>query len=125
MGHDGVLRRRPPDLPVGEPTDFAGKMALTGLPSDQEIFYRVTADVHYTAAHRYSPERATFQHFDPFWEVVSGPLHAEAFGSSEYDPTFGPEVVFAKHPTEEQGLNCRPRWAFSSSARSTSRRRRG
>jgi phosphodiesterase/alkaline phosphatase D-like protein len=32
--------------------------------------------VHYTAAHHYDPGRARFQDFDPFWEFVSGPLHA-------------------------------------------------
>jgi alkaline phosphatase D len=68
----------------------------------------LTADVHYTAAHRYSPERARFQDFDPFWEFVSGPIHAGTFGPNDYDDTFGPEVVFAKHPSEEQGLNLPP-----------------
>ncbi|WP_102106994.1 alkaline phosphatase D family protein [Oceaniglobus roseus] len=62
----------------------------------------LTADVHYTAAHHYSPERAQFQDFEPFWEFVSGPLHAGTFGPSEYDNTFGPEVRFAKHPGEGQ-----------------------
>jgi alkaline phosphatase D len=58
----------------------------------------LTADVHYTAAHRYSPERAVFTEFDPFWEFVSGPLHAGAFGPSELDATFGPEAVFVQAP---------------------------
>ena len=40
----------------------------------------VTADVHYAAAHRYDPARATFTDFDPFWEFVAGPLHAGTFG---------------------------------------------
>lgn len=62
----------------------------------------LTADVHYTAAHHYSPDRAVFQDFDPFWEFVSGPLHAGTFGPSAYDNTFGPEVRFAKHPEEGQ-----------------------
>lgn len=62
----------------------------------------LTADVHYTAAHHYSPDRAVFQDFEPFWEFVSGPLHAGTFGPSEYDNTFGPEVRFAKHPDEGQ-----------------------
>ena len=30
-----------PGLSVGTPSDYTGKMALTGLPSDQDIFYRV------------------------------------------------------------------------------------
>jgi len=29
----------------------------------------LTADVHYTAAHHYSPQRAATTDFDPFWEV--------------------------------------------------------
>jgi alkaline phosphatase D len=57
----------------------------------------LTADVHYTAVHHYSPDRAVFQDFEPFWEFVSGPLHAGTFGPSDYDNTFGPEVRFAKH----------------------------
>ena len=32
--------------------------------------------MHYTAAHYYDPNKAVFQDFDPFWEFVSGPLHA-------------------------------------------------
>jgi alkaline phosphatase D len=63
----------------------------------------VTADVHYTAAHLYSPERASFKDFDPFWEFVSGPLHAGTFGPGVLDKTFGPEVVFSKHPPKGQG----------------------
>ncbi|WP_432496338.1 alkaline phosphatase D family protein [Kineococcus gypseus] len=58
----------------------------------------LTADVHYTAAHRYDPARATFTEFDPFWEFVSGPLHAGAFGPSALDATFGPQVVFQAAP---------------------------
>jgi alkaline phosphatase D len=58
----------------------------------------LTADVHYTAAHHYSPDRAVEQDFHPFWEFVSGPLHAGAFGPSELDPTFGPEAVFVNAP---------------------------
>ncbi|WP_110670075.1 alkaline phosphatase D family protein [Salinicola halophilus] len=61
-----------------------------------------TADVHYTAAHHYAPERAAFKRFKPFWEFVSGPLHAGTFGPSEMDATFGPEVVFHKAPPEGQ-----------------------
>ena len=40
----------------------------------------LTADVHYTAAHYYDPNKAVFQDFEPFWEFVSGPLHAGTFG---------------------------------------------
>lgn len=58
----------------------------------------VTADVHYTAAHHYSPERAQFRDFNPFWEFVSGPLHAGGFGPNGVDNTFGLEVVWKKDP---------------------------
>ena len=58
----------------------------------------LTADVHYAAAHYYNPNKAQFQDFEPFWEFVSGPLHAGTFGPNELDNTFGPEVRFIKAP---------------------------
>lgn len=58
----------------------------------------LTADVHYTAAHHYDPSRAAFSDFDPFWEFVSGPLHAGAFGPNSLDGTFGARQVFAAAP---------------------------
>ncbi|SDE59428.1 alkaline phosphatase D [Paracoccus isoporae] len=62
----------------------------------------LTADVHYTAANHYSPDRAQFQEFAPFWEFVSGPLHAGTFGPGEMDMTFGPSVEFVKAPEPGQ-----------------------
>ncbi|HEX7349939.1 alkaline phosphatase D family protein [Brachybacterium sp.] len=56
----------------------------------------LTGDVHYCAAHHYSPERAAFTDFDPFWEFVAGPINAGSFGPNEMDGTFGPEVDFQK-----------------------------
>ena len=58
----------------------------------------LTADVHYTAAHHYSPDRASSQDFEPFWEFVSGPIHSGTFGPGTLDMTFGPEVRFSKAP---------------------------
>jgi alkaline phosphatase D len=58
----------------------------------------ITADVHYCATHLYEPERAQFTEFSPFHEFVSGPLHAGGFGPNALDNTFGPRVVFTKHP---------------------------
>ncbi len=58
----------------------------------------LTADVHYTAAHHYDPARAAFKDFDPFWEFVSGPMHAGAFGPNALDGTFGPRQVFVAAP---------------------------
>ncbi|WP_163647723.1 alkaline phosphatase D family protein [Modicisalibacter sp. 'Wilcox'] len=62
----------------------------------------LTADVHYTAAHHYAPERAAFRQFAPFWEFVTGPLNAGTYGPNTLDATFGPEVVFSKAPPDGQ-----------------------
>jgi alkaline phosphatase D len=72
----------------------------------------LTADVHYTAAHYYDPNKAAFQGFEPFWEFVSGPIHAGCFPRSELDGTFGPQLVYAKAPTREQGVNQSPATEF-------------
>ncbi|MEQ8699023.1 MAG: alkaline phosphatase D family protein, partial [Bauldia litoralis] len=58
----------------------------------------LTADVHYTAAHYYDPNKARFQDFEPFWEFVSGPIHAGSFGPGAMDNTFGPVVKYSKDP---------------------------
>ena len=68
----------------------------------------LTADVHYTAAHYYDPNRAVFQDFEPFWEFVSGPIHAGTFGPNRLDNTFGPQLRFIKAPSAEQGQNLPP-----------------
>ncbi|CAB4730592.1 MAG: alkaline phosphatase [Actinobacteria bacterium] len=69
----------------------------------------ITADVHYTAAHHYAPERAAYADFDPFWEFVSGPIAAETFATKdgELDLTFGPQVVFSRG--NDTGLRQSPR----------------
>ena len=54
----------------------------------------LTADVHYAASHFYDPNKAKFTEFNPFWEFVSGPLHAGTFGPAALDNTFGPQVRF-------------------------------
>jgi alkaline phosphatase D len=68
----------------------------------------LTADVHYTAAHYYDPNKAAFQDFDPFWEFVSGPIHAGTFGPNDLDGTFGPQLMYINAPTKEQGQNLSP-----------------
>ena len=47
----------------------------------------LTADMHYTAAHYYDPNRAVFSDFEPFWEFVSGPLHAGSVGAGPSSTT--------------------------------------
>ncbi|MET0385950.1 MAG: alkaline phosphatase D family protein [Polyangiales bacterium] len=54
------------------------------------------ADVHYTAAHYFDPNKAKFPDFDPFWEFVSGPLNAGTFGPNDPDGTFGMQVVYQR-----------------------------
>ncbi|MEV0285913.1 MULTISPECIES: alkaline phosphatase D family protein [unclassified Kribbella] len=80
------------ELEIAELLAYAKRNRITGM-------VWVTGDVHYTAAHHYDPSRAKFTDFDPFWEFVSGPLNA-AVGveprPNPVDPTFGPQVVFAK-----------------------------
>ena len=68
----------------------------------------LTADVHYTAAHYYDPNKAQFQDFEPFWEFVSGPIHAGTFGPNDLDNTFGPQIRYMKAPSKEQGQNLPP-----------------
>jgi alkaline phosphatase D len=85
--------------PLGRETEMAH--LLRGL-RDRRVRNVVwlAADVHYTSAHHYSPERAAFTEFDEFWEFVSGPLNAGAFTPAALDPTFGPEQVFVHAPAD-------------------------
>ena len=86
-----------PGAPLGRELEIADLLRYFKTEKIRNTVW-LTADVHYTAAHEYRPERAQFTDFDPFWEFVSGPLNAGAFGPSVLDPTFGIEVKFAKHP---------------------------
>ena len=86
-----------PGAPLGRELDIAPVLSFLKAEGIRNHVW-LTADVHYTAAHHYSPERAAFTDFDPFWEFVSGPLNAGAFGPNTLDPTFGPEAVFVDAP---------------------------
>jgi phosphodiesterase/alkaline phosphatase D-like protein len=79
--------------------DFRGAFAYN-LLDDNAIggIVLLTADVHYTSAHHYDPARAAIGDFTPFWEFVSGPLNAGAFGPNALDTTFGPQTVFSAAP---------------------------
>ena len=68
----------------------------------------ITADLHYTAAHYFDPNDAVFQDFEPFWEFVSGPIHAGTWTACGLDRTFGPRVVFQNAASREQGANLAP-----------------
>ncbi len=81
--------------PLGREHEMAGLLAAIKQAGIRNVVW-LTADVHYTAAHRYDPARAQFRDFAPFWEFVSGPLHAGTFGPNAPDDTFGLEVVWQK-----------------------------
>ena len=67
------------NLPGGRETELAWVLREIQRRRVRNVVW-LTADVHYAAAHHYYPDRAAFQDFDPFWEFVSGPLNAGAFG---------------------------------------------
>ena len=68
----------------------------------------ITADMHYTAANYYDPNRAVFQDFDPFWEFISGPLHAGTWSPGQLDNSFGPRAAYQKGAGKTQGDNLAP-----------------
>lgn len=101
--HEGLANARPElggrEHELAEILTFAREKKIRNL-----LF--VTADVHYAAAHHYRPDRAKFVDFDPFWELVAGPLHAGTFGPNDLDPTFGPEVMYtSRGPDDRQNLS--------------------
>ena len=96
---DGLPERRECEI-----ADLLSFMKRAGIRNTVWL----TADMHYTAAHRYDPNRAVFQDFEPFWEFVSGPLHAGTWGPGPLDNTFGPVAMFQKGCSAEQGENLAP-----------------
>lgn len=91
------LAQGDPGAPLGRELQVASVLSALRRHDVRNVVW-LTADVHYTAAHHYSPERAAFTDFLPFWEFVSGPLNAGAFGPNALDATFGPEAVFVHAP---------------------------
>jgi alkaline phosphatase D len=86
-----------PGAPLGRELEFAAVLRAAHRHGVTGIVF-LTADVHYTAAHHYDPARAAVRDFTPFWEFVSGPAHAGAFGPNRLDGTFGPRAVFVNAP---------------------------
>lgn len=105
MSEDAIaLGDGPPERRECEIADLLSFMKRAGIRNTVWL----TADMHYTAAHHYDPNRAVFQDFAPFWEFVSGPLHAGTWGPAELDNTFGPAAKFQKGCSAEQGENLAP-----------------
>ncbi|MGE0237185.1 MAG: alkaline phosphatase [Parvibaculaceae bacterium] len=96
-----------PGKALGRELEIADLLRFIKVSNIQNVVW-LTADVHYTAAHYYTPDKAQFQDFTPFWEFVSGPIHAGTFGPGDLDMTFGPDLKFVKAPTKEQGQNLPP-----------------
>jgi alkaline phosphatase D len=94
----------PPERREHEIADLLSFMKRAGIRNTVWL----TADMHYTAAHYYDPNRAVFQEFEPFWEFVSGPLHAGTWPPAELDNTFGPAAMFQKGCSSQQGENLAP-----------------
>ena len=111
------------DLPIGVVSDDAVGQG-DGPPRSRELeiadilaFIKragirntvwLTADMHYTAAHYYDPNAAVFQDFDPFWEFISGPIHAGTWHPQPLDNTFGPRAMFQKGCSGDQADDLAP-----------------
>ncbi|SDB86192.1 alkaline phosphatase D [Raineyella antarctica] len=85
-----------PGAPLGRELEIARLLKAIKDHDIKNVVF-LTGDVHYCAAHHYSPERAVFKDFKPFWEFVAGPINAGSFGPNKLDATFGPEQVFERH----------------------------
>ena len=94
----------PPERREREIADLLSFMKRAGVTNTVWL----TADMHYTAAHHYDPARAVFTDFEPFWEFVSGPLHAGTWTPGQLDNTFGPKAMYEKGCSAEQGDNLAP-----------------
>src|SRR3954451_9740482 len=93
FSEDGIaLGDGPPERREHEIANLLSFMKRAGIRNTVWL----TADMHYTAAHHYDPNRAVYQDFEPFWEFVSGPLHAGTWAPGELDDTFGPKAMFQK-----------------------------
>jgi alkaline phosphatase D len=94
----------PPDRREHEIADLLASIKRAGV---RNIVW-LTADMHYTAAHYYDPNKAQFSDFEPFWEFVSGPLHAGSWSPGELDDTFGPVAMYRNGCSEAQGDDLAP-----------------
>ncbi|MFC5069503.1 alkaline phosphatase D family protein [Flaviflagellibacter deserti] len=99
MRQEGVAQGN--GAPAGREHEFAHILSFMKHAGIKNTVW-LTADVHYTAAHYYDPDKAQFQDFDPFWEFVSGPIHSGTFGPNELENTFGPQLRYVKAPENGQ-----------------------
>jgi alkaline phosphatase D len=107
FGSEAIAQQADGGAPRGRELEIADILSFIKREKVTNTVW-LTADVHYTAAHYYDPNKAQFQDFEPFWEFVSGPIHAGSFGPNQLDATFGPQLVYIKAPTAAQGQNASP-----------------
>ena len=105
----GMIAASSPDArtPLGRGIEIADLLSCMQRAGIRNTVW-ITADLHYTAAHYFDPNHAVFQDFEPFWEFVSGPIHAGTWTLCGLDRTFGPRVVFQSAASPEQGANLAP-----------------
>jgi alkaline phosphatase D len=102
---DGIAQGNGPVL--GRELEVAGLLSFIKRAGVRNVVW-LTADMHYTAAHYFDPNRAVFQEFEPFWEFVSGPIHAGTWSPGELDNTFGPRVLYQKGCAAGEEVNLAP-----------------
>ena len=105
MSYDAAAQGDGP--PLGRELEIADLLSFIKHAGVRNIVW-ITADMHYTAAHYYDPNRAVFQDFEPFWEFMSGPIHAGTGGPGALDNTFGPRAVYQNACSKEQGDDLAP-----------------
>lgn len=93
--------------PLGRGIEIADLLSFMRRAGIRNTLW-LTADLHYTAAHYFDPNNAVFQDFEPFWEFVSGPIHAGTWTPSVLDRAFGPRIVFQSAASQEQGDDLAP-----------------
>ena len=93
--------------PLGRELEIADLLSFIKRAGVRNTVW-ITADMHYTAAHYYDPNRAVFQDFELFWEFMSGPIHAGTGGPGVLDNTFGPRAVYQNACGKEQGDDLAP-----------------
>ena len=95
------------NTPLGRGIEIADLLSFVQRANIRNTLW-ITADLHYTAAHYFDPQQAVFQNFEPFWEFVSGPIHAGTWTPSTLDKTFGPRVVYQNAASFQHGENLAP-----------------
>ena len=106
VSHDAVAQGDGP--PLGREFEIADLLSFIKHAGVRNTVW-LTADMHYTAAHYYDPNRAVFQDFEPFWEFVSGPAACRHLGVRRRSTTRSVRAaVYQKGCSAEQGENLAP-----------------